>query len=314
MSKYSALINSLKGPVYSIITPFKKDDQIDFDALEKYLLHLNNCGAKIFYAMAFNSRYSQLTHDEILELNKFIIKTVKSINPKNIIIVADPVTSSTKESLLFSEQAQRHGADLISLIFSERIYSHNQVYNHFDFISKKCSLPILLHEMKLVSGLDGSLVNWDIELLKDVMSIENLIAIKEDAKDENIFKKILKIEFNGSIIISGGGKKRWISYSNTSCQSWLNGIGTFLPKIPKLFWENYLDGNSKFLTKIINEIEEPFFNEIVNKFGWHTSARASLYYFGHMKIYERMPMTYLDNNQYNEVKNFFDKMKLEEFI
>jgi dihydrodipicolinate synthase/N-acetylneuraminate lyase len=168
--------------------------------------------------------------------------------------------------------------------------------------------------MKLVSGLDGSLVNWNIDLLKDVMSIDNLIAVKEDAKDEDLFKKILEIEFDGSIIISGGGKKRWLSYSDTSCQSWLNGIGTFLPKIPKLFWENYLNGNSLYLERIINEIEKPFFDEIVNKFGWHTSARASLHYFGHMGIYERMPMTYLDINQYKVVKNFFDRMKLDEFV
>ena len=70
--------------------------------------------------MAYNSRYSQLTHEEILELNEFCIRLVKKLDPNNIIIVGDPIHCSTKETIKFAFHAKDAGADLISLLVREK--------------------------------------------------------------------------------------------------------------------------------------------------------------------------------------------------
>ena len=80
---YDDLKDRLTGCFYTIFTPFLENENIDYENLEKYLTVLYKQGARKFYAMAYNSRYSQLNDKEILELNEFCIKTVKRLN-KNI--------------------------------------------------------------------------------------------------------------------------------------------------------------------------------------------------------------------------------------
>ena len=97
---FDDLRTQLFGCFYTIFTPFSEDGSVDYDALEKYLNVLYRQGARRFYAMAYNSRYSQLTHAEIRELNEFCIRTVKSLDRGNIVIVGDPIHCSTEESVL----------------------------------------------------------------------------------------------------------------------------------------------------------------------------------------------------------------------
>ena len=56
-----SLKDKIKGPVYSIITPFKNNGkEIDYDSLENYIQYMYDNGAKIFYAMAFTQIQSTL--------------------------------------------------------------------------------------------------------------------------------------------------------------------------------------------------------------------------------------------------------------
>ena len=83
--------NQITGPVFSILTPFDPTtEEIDYTSLEDYIQRIYDAGGNVFYVMAYNSRYSQLTFDEIKELNAFVIRKTKELDPKNVVIVADP--------------------------------------------------------------------------------------------------------------------------------------------------------------------------------------------------------------------------------
>ena len=116
---------------------------IDYEFLHEYLTFLYNKGATRFYAMAYNSRYSQMRHSEIKSFNKFCIKTVKKLDKKNIIVVGDPIHCSTEESLEFTIHAKENGADMISLIVREKYFSDEQILEHFKFIGEKVSFLFL---------------------------------------------------------------------------------------------------------------------------------------------------------------------------
>src|SRR6056300_784174 len=111
-----SLKDRIKGPVYSIITPFKNNGKdIDYESLENYIQYMYDNGAKIFYAMAFNTRYLLMSEEEIYKVNECVIKKVKSFNDdETIIIVGDPLDCSTETSIKFAQHAKEHGADMIS--------------------------------------------------------------------------------------------------------------------------------------------------------------------------------------------------------
>ena len=72
------------GPVFSIVTPFKDNLEIDFDALEKYINNAYTSGATQFYVMGYNSRFHELSWDEIKILNRNVVKIVKNLNKNKI--------------------------------------------------------------------------------------------------------------------------------------------------------------------------------------------------------------------------------------
>lgn len=315
MKNFEDLRLKIQGPVFSVVVPFKDSDEIDFKKIENYLSYAYKAGARIFYVMGYNSRFSELSWEEIKILNTFVTRHVKSLGEDTIVIVADPLHCSTKVSMEFCKHAESIGADIISLIFREKFYSNTQVVKHFKMCSEAANIGILIHEMPFISGHGGHTVNWPIELLDELADIENIIAIKEDAKDDAYSEEvILKIKDRLSIIISGGGKRQWLRFSKKGCQSWLNGIGVFEPKLAILFWEMYKNSDEKGMEKIITDIEIPFFTEIVKKYGWHLSVKAALQSRGFMSRYERMPLLALDDDTYKNIDKLIKKLPIEKIL
>ena len=172
---FEELKSNLEGCFYTIFTPFKENLDIDYQSLEKYLNYLYAKGAKRFYAMAYNSRYSQMKHSEIKAFNEFCIKIVKKLDQKNIVIVGDPIHCSTNESLEFTMHAKDNGADLISLLLREKYFSDEQMLEHFQYIGEKSTFPILVHEMPFLSGYNGQQMHWPESLLLHLRKIPSLL-------------------------------------------------------------------------------------------------------------------------------------------
>lgn len=316
MEKYIKLKERISGPVYSIITPFlEKNDSIDYESLEKYIELVYDSGGRIFYVMAYNSRYSELSWHEIKELNKFVIDKVKVLDSDNIMIVADPLHCSTKVSVEFAQHAKESGADIISIINREKFYSEEQIYQHFRYIADSVDIGILVHEMPFLSGYGGPLVNYPISLLDRLADIPNIVAVKEDAKDDEFSKQIIqKIKDRTAIVISGGGKRQWLRFADDGCQSWLNGIGVFDPRLAARFWEFYKEGNKQGYMDIVNKIEVPFFEEGVKKYGWHLTIKAALECLGYMSRHERLPLLALPNNEAKEINKLINNLPIEEVL
>jgi len=303
------------GPVFSIVTPFKDNLEIDFDALQKYINNAYTSGATQFYVMGYNSRFHELSWDEIKILNNNVVKIVKNLNKNNLIIVADPLHCPTDVSLEFANEAKKSGADMISLIFREKFYNNEQVLEHFKYIVKRSDINILIHEMPFISGLGGHTVNWPVELLDQLVDFETITAIKEDAKNDEYSNEVInKIKDRVSIVISGGGKRQWMQFANKGCQNWLNGIGVFEPKLAINFWKAWNNDDLEFCNNLINDVEIPFFTELVSKFGWHLSIKAALEVVGHFKRTERLPMLPINEHDYDLFKKEFEKIEYKKFL
>lgn len=307
-TEFADIQKKIRGPVFSVLTPFNPiTEDIDYESLEKYIQNIYDAGGNVFYVMAYNSRYSQLTFEEIKELNAFVARKVKELSSQNIVIVADPPHCSTKVSIEYSKHAENSGADLISLIVRERFYSEDQIFKHYQLINNSCGIGMLIHEMPFLNGLGGPLVNWPLSLLDRIADLQNVVAIKEDAKDDTYSIEVIKtLKDRLSIIISGGGKSQWLRFGDQGCQAWLNGIGVFEPKIATSFWKAWKKNKKDYCNRIINEIEKPFFEYGVQKYGWHLAIKVALEHFNVMSRHDRMPLMPL-----NEADSNFFKQKLE---
>ena len=263
--------------------------------------------------MGYNSRFSQLSWEEIKRLNSFVTSTVKDLGKDTISIVADPLHCSTAVSIEFCKHAEEIGADIISLIFREKFYTCEQVTKHFSMCSDVTHIGILIHEMPFISGKGGQLMNWPVKLLDQLADLPNIIAIKEDAKDDAYSRQVIHtIKDRLAIVISGGGKQQWLRFSNLGCDAWLNGIGVFEPKLAIRFYEAYSRRDVLTWQRIIDEIEVPFFENGVDIYGWHLIIRAALELRGHFSRHERMPMLPMTDEMVEDVRAWFGQLPIDE--
>jgi len=304
---FEQIKQDLEGCIYTVFTPFDEQENIDYESLERYLVHLYSGGARKFYVMAYNSRYSQLTHKEIMELNEFCIKTVKRMNPKNLVVVGDPIHCSTKETIEFTQHAKDTGADLVSLIVREKYFSDDQILDHYAEVGRTTKMPILVHEMPFLSGADGKQMNWPHSLFKKLPDIPEIVALKEDAKDFETTRLALSLEPRIRVIIAGI-KSSLMQYKPYGAMSYLNGISMLDARIGEAFWTAWKSNDEKTINYILTEIEAPFFGECAAKYGWHRVNKALLQSAGFMHRRDRMPLKHLDDTQYQEIVAVHEKV------
>jgi len=304
---FDDLKNRLSGSFYTIFTPFDEDENIDFESIEKYLTLLYQQGARKFYAMAYNSRYSQLTHAEILELNSFCIRIVKKLDRNNIVIVGDPIHCSTKESIEFSQHAKEEGADLISLIVREKYFCDDQILQHYAEVGDSTGMAILVHEMPFLSGLDGKQIHWPDSLISALPEIPQIIALKEDAHDFEFALNSLKLEPRIRVIIAGT-KAAFMPYKSHGARAYLNGISIIDARIGELFWESYEKDDVEMIQFIIEKLEDPFFGRCAKKYGWHRTNKALLQAAGLMHRRDRMPLQHLSDEQFVLVQDVYHEI------
>lgn len=307
---FEELKQKLTGPSYTIFAPFEdtSEKEVDYEVLEKYLNVLYKRGARRFYAMAYNSRYSQMKHSEIMEFNAFCAKTLKSLDADNVVIVGDPIHCSTQESLEFTLHAKDSDADLISLIVREKHFFDDQILEHYDFIGRKSDFPLLVHEMPFLSGFNGKEMHWPSSLIARLPEISQIAALKEDAKVLDVTLEALKLEPKIKVMIAGGGKERFRELMQYGATSWLNGISIIDAKIAEDFWIACLNKDTNTQDFIINNLEKPFFGGVVKKYGWHRTNKALLEAAGLMSRKDRMPLKHLSDDEFVEVQNIYNQI------
>lgn len=303
--------NGLRGAVFSVPMFFKQDKSVDFHSLKSYLITcLKSEGVEAIFSMAYNTRYRQLTDEELFEVNKLCCQLANKYNKKAIIGHAYTITNSELND--YCNAIKKYNPYAISLLYPERYYGIDSALIDFFSIPKKSGIPVLIHEQKLVSGFDGSLIDWPKELLTAVFQDSNVIAVKEDSKNDQITADVMNMsrKFNFDVIVAGGGKKRvrkLIKEIDLKC--WLNGSLMLFPEISKQVCDAYLNQNEAFTNMYEEKIETPYFDEVISKLGWHVGHKAALHILGYCELEERNPMPTISKDKLEIYKSLIIELQ-----
>lgn len=291
--------NSKPGLTISAPLFFHENEKIDFDTLGSYLNEVcKNKNISAVYSMAFNTRYRMLSDIELLEVNKFIIDCVKKHGHK--VYVGHPYIFTAKSLENYLIELLENKPDGISMLYPERYYGSPQPILDFLGYPLKYGHNVVLHEMKLVSGLDGELIDWPIDLLEVVFQRIPMVAVKEDSKSDVLTKKVLELckQFDVHCVLAGGGKRRAQKFIGDGMNTWLNGSTMFIPHLIDRTYEAFHSNDEAYIGWYLKNIEAPFFENVVKVFGWHLSHKAALEYFGFGSRWERFPHDCLTEPNY----------------
>lgn len=186
---------TLKGTGVALVTPFKSNMSIDFEALTKLVNHQIDNGTNYLVILGTTGESPTISKSEKQE----IIQHIKSVNNGRLPLV---LGIGGNDTLAVAENIKNQDVDGISAILSVSPYynkpNQNGIYNHYKYIADSSPLPIILYN---VPGRTGS--NISVETTLKLAEHPNILGTKEASGNFSQCMEIIKNRPEKFLVISG---------------------------------------------------------------------------------------------------------------
>ncbi len=186
-----------KGTGVAIITPFNKDNSVDYRSLDKLVNHLIGGGVEYLVVLGTTGESVTLSKDE----KKLIVAQVIKSTNKRVPLVLGLGGNNTQE-IINSLKIKSDFKNIDAILSVSPYYnkpSQKGIYEHYKAIAKVSSLPIILYN---VPGRTNSNITAETTL-KLAKEFKNIIAIKEASGNLEQCMKIIKHKPADFLVISG---------------------------------------------------------------------------------------------------------------
>ena len=186
----------LKGMGVALITPFKEDGSVDYDALLRLVDYQLENGTDFLCVLGTTAETPTLTKEEKEKVKRTVIDRVGGRLP----ILLGVGSNSTQAVVDSVKNDDMTGVDaLLVVVPYYNKPSQEGIYQHYKAVAEATELPIVLYN---VPGRTG--VNMTAETtLRLANDFENIVAIKEASGNIAQMDEIIKNKPEGFDVISG---------------------------------------------------------------------------------------------------------------
>ena len=184
------------GMGIALITPFKKDGSVDFDALERLVEYQIENGTDYLVILGTTAETPTLTEEEKDEIARVVIAKTNKRLPI-VMGIGGNNTRTVVEKIKSTDLSQVDA--VLSVVPYYNKPSQEGIYQHYKTIAQATSTPIVLYN---VPGRTG--VNMKAEtILRLANEFPNIVGIKEASGNFAQIDDIIKNKPNHFMVISG---------------------------------------------------------------------------------------------------------------
>ncbi|HEY2717060.1 MAG TPA: 4-hydroxy-tetrahydrodipicolinate synthase [Solirubrobacterales bacterium] len=202
-------MNEIKGIITAMATPFREDGSVDLDGARRLAAHLLEHGSHGLVVAGTSGECPTLTDGEEIEL----LQAVRAEVGDDVLLVCGTGTNDTRHSCELTRMAADAGADA-SLVVAPYYNKPNPagLRAHFETVAAAVpELPMVIYNIP-----SRVIVNVPPELLAELATIENIVAVKQANNDElgpidgmrilagndEVFLRTLEFGGGGGILVS----------------------------------------------------------------------------------------------------------------
>ncbi len=236
-----------------ITTPFQ-EGELALDKLKDNLRKWNQTGLSGFLVLGSNGETVYLNDKEKIK----VIEVCRNSIPADKIMVVGTGLESTQETIRFTNQAAKMGADY-ALVITPSYFKGSMkpeiIHEHFIAIAESSKIGVLLYNVPQFTG-----INMEPELVAKLSEHPNILGIKDSSGNIGQLSQIVDLSQNGFTIFIGSAPV----FFPALCIGATGGILAVANVIPqecvqiqKLFSEGKLDearalqGQITFLAKAV---------------------------------------------------------------
>lgn len=189
-------MSPFRGTGVALVTPFDKNLQVDYNALERLISHSIEGGVEFLVVMGTTGENPTLSGEE----KNQVLKAVIEANMGRVPVVYGVGGNNTQACV---EELQSRDFSGVDAILSVSPYynkpTQEGIYQHYKLLSENSPLPIILYN---VPGRTGSNMSATTTL-RLAHDFENIIAVKEASGDLDQVMKIINDRPEGFLVLSG---------------------------------------------------------------------------------------------------------------
>ena len=230
-------MKELRGHGVALITPFKSNGAVDFDAIPGIIKHLITGGVDYLVVLGTTAESTSLSNDE----KKDLIKAIVNYNAGTLPLVIGIGGNNTPKVIeeIFSIDMS-HFSAVLSVTPYYNKPNQEGLYRHFSAIAENSSLPIILYNVPSRSGVNLT-PKTVLRLAKD---FDKIVAIKEASGDFQQAQILLKICPKDFLVLSGDDEMS-LPMLLAGAKGVISVIGNALPELYSKIVQNGIDGDAR---------------------------------------------------------------------
>ena len=214
--------NMFKGLGIALVTPFKHDGSIDYDALKRLVEYQTDHGADFLCILGTTSEAPCLDREEKEEIKRFVV----DLNRGRLPILMGCGGNNTRAVIQELKSIDLQGIDgILSVCPYYNKPSQEGLYQHFRQIAENSALPLVLYNVPGRTGINMQ-AETTVRLANDC---SNIIAIKEAAGSLEQVDEIIKNKPEHFEVLSGDDALAFPMIAS-GASGVISVIGNALPK------------------------------------------------------------------------------------
>ena len=289
--------NPFTGTGVALVTPFRKQETIDFSKLEKLISHIISGGTDYIVALGTTSEAATMTETERHALQDFIIETVGGRCPimlglggNNTLAVTDAIANTNFDGI----------SGILSVAPYYNKPNQRGLAQHFKQIADASPVPVIIYN---VPGRTGVNITADTTLLL-ATECPNIIGIKEASGNISQIMQILRNTPEGFAVISGDDSLTYPMIT-LGASGVISVIANALPKEMSSMVRYALKGDIKKALPLHYRML-PLMNAIFEE-GNPSGIKALLEIEGLIGNTLRMPLVKVSKALYNKLSSMYDE-------
>ena len=293
---------SIVGNYTALITPFFKNQEIDYGSLRK-LIKFQVQNSDGIVALGSTAEATMLDNYE----KHKIMEHITSLTEKKIKIIAGINAFSLQDAIHQSHQRFIDGAD--ALLISPPPYikpSKNGLIAFYKTLADQSYIPIILYNIPSRTG-----IHIPLDIIKELSLHENIIGIKEASGDISLGVSISSL-VNEQFSLLAGNDNIYIPLLSLGATGIISVIGNILPNICKQTTDLYLSNRQTEAKKLYHS-----YINIINSLSLESNPICIKYILSELNIikpYFRKPLcmpTLKNRKQLKlEIENIKNKLEL----
>lgn len=284
-----------KGVVVAIITPLRKDGEVDEESLKRIIRHCITGGVHGIFVLGTTGEGPCFAQKQ----KEKIISTSKRLTGENIPLYVGVMDSSTirvRENIICAED---NGADILVVTPHYYLSSGNQdeIVRHIKDCAEYASVPVMAYNIPQCTN-----INIELSTVRKIMDMDNVIGLKDSSGNWEQFQKEIFLKKDISFKLLMGAEDLAGIAMLMGADGCVSGVGNYAPRLIVEMYEKAKAGDVKAVKKLQHKASRLRMTCFAGDF-WLAGLKYACSALGLCEGYVSPPFPNLTESQKEKVRN-----------